>query len=313
VLLPHRPYVLSRTGIANSRDVKTLYDTNAPGYAFRARLRFQLHSMQVGAVDALIGDLVNRLRALPTWEQTLLVVTADHGDTFTPPNLWRLTVNDADREEIFRVPLFIKAPGQLEGEIRDDSAQTIDVLPSIVDLVDADVDWTFDGHSLYDGSRAHTAPKVSTDVEEVLAIAAREADQFPYGDDWVGLAAVGENGALVGQQVSDLTIGSPSEYRAALSQEALLADLPTTDGKMPFVLAGRVRGPDGTTKEPPELLAAVNGTVAGVVGGYSPQENGWQFFGYVADFYRDGANQVDLYEVTREGGVATLHVVHRDR
>jgi hypothetical protein len=211
------------------------------------------------------------------------------------------------------VPLFIKAPGQLKGDIRDESAQTIDVLPSMVDLVDAEVDWEFDGHSLYDGSRAHTAPEVSTDVEEVLAIAARRAEQFPKGDDWVALAAVGENGDLVGRQVGDLAIGSPSEYRAALGQEALFADLPTADGKMPFVLAGRARGPDGTKEEPPELVAAVNGTVAGAIGGYSPQGNGWQFFGYVADFYREGANQVDVYEVTREDGVPTLHVVRRDR
>jgi hypothetical protein len=33
----------------------------------------------------------------------------------------------------------------------------------------------------------------------------------------------------------------------------------------------------------------------------------------VADFYREGANQVDVYEVTREDGVPTLHVVRRDR
>jgi hypothetical protein len=204
------------------------------------------------------------------------------------------------------VPLFIKAPGQLKGDIRDESAQTIDVLPSMVDLVDAEVDWEFDGHSLYDGSRAHTAPEVSTDVDEVLAIAARRAEQFPKGDDWVALAAVGENGDLVGRKVGALTVGEPSTYTATLAQQALFSDLPTADGTEPFVLDGTARG--GST-EPPELLAAINGRIAGVVGGYRPTANGWNFTGYVADFYREGANEVTLYEVSRDGSVVTLHPV----
>jgi hypothetical protein len=48
-----------------------------------------------------------------------------------------------------------------------------------------------------------------------------------------------------------------------------------------------------------------------VVGGYNPSDNGWEFVGYVADFYVNGANTVELYEVTRDGDVATLHPVNR--
>ena len=80
------------------------------------------------------------------------MVTSDHGSNLTPPDLGRMRITDANREEAYRVPLFIKAPGQTVGEVRDDSAQVIDVVPSIVDLLDAEVDWEFDGHSLFDGS-----------------------------------------------------------------------------------------------------------------------------------------------------------------
>ena len=218
-----------------------------------------------------------------------------------------MKVTDANREEVFRVPLFVKAPGQVDGEIRDDSAQMIDVLPSIVDLLDADVDWEFDGHSLFDGSTAHTAPRVSTDVEAAFEIAHRRAEEFPHGDDWTALAAVGDNGDLVGRDVDELTVGEPSAYSVTLEQEELLRDLPTADGTMPFVLAGTVTPTDGSAEEPPELLAAVNGTLAGVVGGYRPTGGGWDFTGYVADFYREGANEVVLYEVRRDGSSVTLH------
>ena len=312
VVLPHFPFLVSRTGTTTSYSPTAVSETDTARYAFWARLRFQLHSMQVGAADTMVGELVEHLRALPTWEQTLLVVTSDHGDNHTPPDLGRRTVTPANAEEIFRVPLFIKAPGQVEGEIRNASAQTIDVVPSIVDLVDAEMDWQFDGHSLYDGSAAHTAPKVSADVDGVLAIAARRAEQFPYGEDWTALAAVGDNGDLVGRRVDDVAIGEPSRYRASLIQQDLFADLPTDDGGVPFVLAGSVVPPIGSNEEPPEFLAAVNGKLAGVVGGYQPQGDEWGFAGYVADFYRDGANSVALYEVSRDGRTPTLHQLRRN-
>ena len=63
----------------------------------------------------------------------------------------------------------------------------------------------------------------------------------------------------------------------------------------------------GDAAEPPELLAAVNGRIAGVVGGYRPGADGWSFTGYVADLYRDGDNDVELYEVRGDGSSVTLH------
>ena len=145
---------------------------------------------------------------MPNWDETLLVVTSDHGSNLTPPDLGRMRITDANREEAFRVPLFVKAPGQTSGEVRDDSAQMIDVLPSIVDLLDADVDWDFDGHSLFDGTAPTVEPQVSTDVAAALDIAVRRSEEFPYGDDWIGLAAVGANGDLVGRDVAEFTVGA---------------------------------------------------------------------------------------------------------
>ena len=307
VALPHRPWTLSRTGARTSYSPDELTDPTEPGYAFYAQLDYQLHSMQVGAVDTMIGEIVDHLRELPDWEDTLLVVTSDHGTNLTPPDIGRMKITDANREEVYRMPLFIKAPGQVEGDVRDDSAQTIDVLPSIVDLLDVRTDWTFDGHSLFDRSAATTEPQVTEDVDGVLDIASRRGAQFPHGDDWLGLAAVGAHGDLVGTNVAELDVGGPSEYRATLGQGGLLKDLPTADGRMPFVLSGEVEPPTASSDPPPELVAAVNGTLAGVVGGYRPSGGAWTFVGYVADLYREGRNEVVLYEVERAVGEVTLH------
>ena len=78
-------------------------------------MEFQLHSMQVGAVDTLITDLLDHLRQLPNWDETLLVVTSDHGSNLTPPDSGGCASPTPNREEAFRVPLFVKAPGQTRG------------------------------------------------------------------------------------------------------------------------------------------------------------------------------------------------------
>ena len=217
-------------------------------------------------------------------------------------------MTERNADEVYRVPLFIKAPGQVAGEVVDDTAMTIDVLPSIVDLLDAEVDWQFDGHSLYDGSQSHTAPRASPDVGAVLAIAAARAEQF-HGDDWIGLAAVGAAGDLVGRDVDELTVGPPSELRAELEQAELLELLPTAEGTAPFVLTGTVTGQTESDDAPEDLVIAVNGTLAGVVGDFQRSGGGWTFTGYVADLYREGRNEVRLYEVARHGGDVTLRPV----
>jgi hypothetical protein len=305
VSLPHRPWTLSRSGIALADTPAAASNPDAQTTEFGSRLAYQLLSMQVGAVDVAIGDLVERLHALPSWEDTVLVVTSDHGYSLTPPDVGR-KVTERNADEVYRVPLFIKAPGQVAGEVVDDTAMTIDVLPSIVDLLDAQVDWQFDGHSLYDGSQRHTEPRVSPDVGAALAIAAARAEHYD-GDDWIGLAAVGPVGDLVGQDVDELTVGPPSELTATLDQADLLEQLPTADGTAPFVLTGTVTGQPTSAGEPGDLLVAVNGVLAGVVGDFQGSAGRWTFTGYVADQYRSGRNEVDLYEVVRQGDDATLH------
>lgn len=309
--LPHRPWILSRTGITTSFLPKLVTDETDPSYAFENRMEFQLSAMQIGAADVLMSQLLDHLRSLPTWEDTLLVVTSDHGTNLTPPHMGRMRITEANREEALRVPLFIKAPGQTVGAIDDRVALTPDVLPSMIDLLGGSADWDFDGHSLYDGSEPTLEPRVSPDVGALFEVAQRRTEDFPHGLDWTALAAVGDDGELVGRGLDEVTLGEPSDLTIEWAQEDEFASLPTPEGSMPFGLRGVVAGGSGET--PPELLVAVNGTIAGVLGGYIPDGDvRWTFIGFVADLYVEGANTVDAYEVTRDaGGTPTLHLVAR--
>jgi hypothetical protein len=308
VALPHFPWTLTPWGTRMTQfPHRVLADASKKGQVLGAAQAYQLHAVQAGAADVAVGGLIDHLKQQGVWDKALVVVTSDHGTSLLPPDLGRRET-PANREELLRMPLFIKAPGQAHGEVRDDVAQTIDILPSIIDLLGGRVDWHFDGHSLYDGSARHTEPKVSTSVRPALAVAARHARDFG-GLDWKGLAATGIGKDIVGRPVSAFPRGAPSDMRWRADEQGLFSSLPTAGGAMPYVLLGDV-GASGT-HEPPELVVSVNGTLAGVLGAYIGKGAGWRFTGFVGPFYVDGANTVDAFEVEHTPSGVVLHPVPR--
>src|SRR5690606_2602189 len=140
---------------------------------------------------------------------TTLVVTSDHGVEITPPGFSR-QLDDDTRDELLRIPLFIKAPGQAVGEVRDYPASTIDVLPSLIDLLHIETDWELEGHSLFDGSAPRVPRLLESDLADLWALVERKRALFPHGEGWHAFAAIGDNGDLVGTAVDDHQLGSRS-------------------------------------------------------------------------------------------------------
>jgi hypothetical protein len=246
--------------------------------------------------------MMDRLEAVGAWDESLVVVMSDHGIDMTAPGFTR-RVDETNAEEIFRIPLFVKAPGQTEGRIDDAPASTVDVVPSIIDLLGIETDWELEGHSLFDGSEREIDRAVASDVEPALRLAAAHRAQFP-GEDWLSLAAVGEGADLVGDQVDDHRVGAPSARRWRPDAADLLRNLSLAEDPVPYILEGELTGSDG---RPPELVVAVNGTLAGTLGGYLADGDAWRFTGYVGPLFEDGSNDVVAYEVERAGGAVTLH------
>ena len=151
VLFPHQPWNFFPDG--------TRYQAPfPPGYQFfswfddalasQARAR---HLLQVRYTDALIGDLLDRLRELGTYEKSMVVVTADHGVAFTKGSPYR-GVTMTNFHEIMWTPLLVKAPHQDAGEVSDARVLSIDVLPTIADRLGIDLPWAVDGKPAAAGS-----------------------------------------------------------------------------------------------------------------------------------------------------------------
>jgi arylsulfatase A-like enzyme len=85
----------------------------------------------VSFVDHYIGEVLNALDDSPYADNTIVVLWGDHGyhigekNRFAKHSLW---------EETSRVPLMIRAPGGVEGQVTQAPVSLLDLYPTLTDL-----------------------------------------------------------------------------------------------------------------------------------------------------------------------------------
>jgi arylsulfatase A-like enzyme len=94
----------------------------------------------------IIGPLVKKLRDLGIYEKTIIVLCADHGDEFCEHG----TQGHGTTlyEEVIHVPLIIKVPGLRGGKVVEELTQTVDIMPTIIELLGIPVPHRAQGKSL---------------------------------------------------------------------------------------------------------------------------------------------------------------------
>lgn len=95
-----------------------------------------LYDGAIAQIDHEIGRLVDALEARGDWEDTLLVVTSDHGEGFGERSEVRpeaiITGHGAGIHEMqLHVPLLVKFPGQTDGVVHDEPVSLTD-FPAVV-------------------------------------------------------------------------------------------------------------------------------------------------------------------------------------
>lgn len=112
--------------------------------------RKQIASLYDGGIlyaDQYIGRLVRLLKELDLWDNTLLVVTSDHGEEFWEHG--NVTHAHTLYEEILRVPLVIHLPGHAQAGTRiSQRVHLMDIGPTILDIVGLEAPASFMGKSL---------------------------------------------------------------------------------------------------------------------------------------------------------------------
>jgi arylsulfatase A-like enzyme len=96
-------------------------------------------------VDAHLGRLLEVLRQTGDDEDTLVVFTSDHGEQLLDHwHIGKLSYND----QSFHIPLIVRQPGAAGGRVVDSFTENVDIMPTILDWLGADVPLQCDGQSL---------------------------------------------------------------------------------------------------------------------------------------------------------------------
>lgn len=144
--------------------------------------KFAPYASRVRRLDACFGTFVESLRAMDLYNESIIIVTADHGDSLGEGGRWGHAYTVFP--EILRVPLLIKLPWSVQGlwESRvDDVAFTTDVTPTLYRLL---------GYDVRSDDRFFGVPLVST-ARQTRARSPRQLAASSYGPVY---AVIDDNG-----------------------------------------------------------------------------------------------------------------------
>jgi hypothetical protein len=326
-LLPHEPWVYLPSGRKSRPSghdpvpgVNQVHGFDDPDLSVHNHLRYLL---QVGYTDRLVGELLARLKRTGLLERALVIVTADHGYSFQIGVRSRRLVSDRNVEEVAPVPFFVKAPGQMEGEVDEALLRNVDIVATIADLLDTRVFWNQGGHSAFseETRRRKILTLPTRDFAQVVRIGLPELDQrrllwrrrwadlfgtgleseVLYGDPWTMAYRIGRHPELLDRPVSQFLVRATEGVSARVAHASLIEDVRRSADIVPTRIAGPLRGlPDNEHRD---LALAVNGRIRAVGRSFDLVSKRREYFSFMVPetALRLGRNRLELFEV-RPGG-----------
>jgi len=269
LLMPHQPWHVYPDGEEYENPEEPRWSDEYDTW-WRATQE-QQHLFQAQYADRLVGELLDRVKDAGLYEDSLIVVVADHGISFsggTSPRMYA----EPSADGVAFSPLLIKAPGQSDGAIDDQAIESFDILPTVADLLGIEVPWDTDGvpagspeiaargttRTIYDfGSIDDPEPRKTAHFEDAehLPSAANRWIR-PIGPDeppLIGLMEVAASARWLGADVDDIT----STVAGTARVDGIHGIEDPATSPRPGFIAGTVEGQSG----PGRVLVAVNGAV----------------------------------------------------
>ena len=319
MLLPHDPFVYLPTGerYTTGHTMPGL----SPQYRWAvepwaATQGYQRHLLQVALVDRLVGRLVARLKTEGLYDESLIVITADHGAGFRPGGPLR-NVDAENFAAIMCVPLIIKRPFQRGSGPSDRNVESIDIVPTIAAVLGVDPPWRMDGAPVEAPPRprkvmSYNRVRVTREFpasmfDDVLALARRKEALFGTADGPFRDPVDAPAREWVGRSERDVTIAPdllPS-VTAGVDEPWRFADVRAASGFVPARIAG-----SATWKGHPQRLAlavVVNGTIRATTWTLPKRGDTASWSAMVrADAFKPGVNAVAVFVVDERRGRARL-------
>jgi hypothetical protein len=267
------------------------------------------HLLQVGFVDRLAGDLIDHLKETGLFEPCLLIITADHGVSFRT-KASRREASLSNYADIMAIPLFIKTPYQKEGGINDSNVESIDILPTVADILRIQLPWPTDGRSALSSAVPERGKKITIlENGQRLEFDPQLAGKFDtikekvalFGHDIEDLFRAGPYPELIGQIPDRAQVGK-SSVRCDLDGRTYLENVDPEAGFVLTNICGRLTRDIGPAFTPLDLAVAINGPIRGTTQSFLDADGAERFSAVVSDaHFRRGYNQVIVYAVSNSG------------
>lgn len=140
------------------RWLRDLQAGKRPGYDERWR---RYRASYLGMLRLIDDQIARLLAALDDERETVIIFVSDHGDYVGEYGLQRKGAGMADA--LMRIPLLFSGPGIEPGRHRDEPVSMVDLLPTVCELVGADIPAGVQGRSLLPLLRGEPAPAVEFD------------------------------------------------------------------------------------------------------------------------------------------------------
>ncbi|MFP6584385.1 MAG: sulfatase-like hydrolase/transferase [Candidatus Hydrogenedentota bacterium] len=107
-----------------------------------------LYDGGVQYADYTVETILRHLKALDLLDNTIVVISSDHGEILGTDGKTLGHPADALTDEVFDVPLIIAGPGLPSGLRIPQRSENVDIVPTLVELLQFEHEAQFDGHSL---------------------------------------------------------------------------------------------------------------------------------------------------------------------
>jgi hypothetical protein len=254
---------------------------------------FQRHVLQTQYTDALVGRLLDRVRAAGLYDDAVIVLTADHGISFRAGHP-RRRLDPVTMGDLVLVPFIVKWPGQRSGSVDDGAVRTIDALPTIAKAAGVRVPWAIDAMpadergvdpgtqiAAMDDGKPGTPMPLGALLESV-----RERERTEQALLRDGVWKIGPRPDLVGRRFE-------GEIVAAGPSATVDGDLRAHASVVPALISGDIAG----LSDDAELAIAVNGRVVATTRAFT--DGGQRQYSAVLppSSLRPGSNSVVVLQV----------------
>jgi hypothetical protein len=312
-MMPHAPWLILPSGkeyepdeLQLSREPSRRQTWRGDKWAMEGD--YLRHLLQVGYVDQMVGQLIQRLKQANLYDTSVIAITADHGICFNPNQVRKarrhVTADNADC--LLPVPLFIRYPGQKAGTIDDSPLQTIDIVPTLADLLKVELPSGVNGISAFN-------PKVNRRTDKIAYSSKYIPFNFPRDIDFMGvvrrkislfgnaqspywLMALAQSSAI-GKNTGEFTI-QPSKLKAELFGSEAYKNVNVNSRYIPSLIGGQL--PAEKSKANGLVLAiSINGTICGVTQTFAVSDSVQGFAAIVPEnSFRNGKNVIEIFQTT---------------